>query len=246
MAKEFFKRHELKYLIPFEKYEALMTRLAPYTRRDRYGESGYYNIVSLYFESPEQKIYYETRDKLPFRQKLRLRGYNDLTSEDDVFLEIKQKHKKVVNKRRTKIKLKEAYHFIYEDLKREDLQYVDVSNQHILHEVHSFKSLYNLQPITVVSYDRQALHGVDDHDLRITFDYNLRCRSVDLHLENGPYGVHFVDPDWVILEVKVTHSVPFWLSKLLSELQCTKKSVSKFCSSIDLMNEMEEIVSQTY
>jgi SPX domain protein involved in polyphosphate accumulation len=203
-------------------------------RYDKFGDQGCYNIISLYFDSIDKKIYYETRNKLRFRQKLRLRIYDDAGLNDASFLEVKQKYNNVVNKRRTKIKLSDAYHFLdKKSLAYQDMY--DVSNPQILKEVHAFRSLYELEPKVIVSYDRQAFHGLYEDDLRVTFDYNLMCRDDNLSVEAGPQGANFVDKDLVIMEVKVTHSVPLWLTRLLSELECPKKSVSKFCTSIDLV-----------
>ncbi|WP_339147900.1 MULTISPECIES: polyphosphate polymerase domain-containing protein [unclassified Sutcliffiella] len=236
MALEIFSRYELKYLIPFDMYLKLVDEMQPYMRYDKFGEEGKYNIISLYFDSPDYKVYYETRNKLNFRQKLRLRVYNEVTMEDPAFFEVKQKYKNVVNKRRTKITLQDAYRY----LNQSDLslpQDLNISNPQTMKEVHSFRTLYQLQPEVVVSYDRQAFHGIYDEDLRVTFDYNLMCRSHGLRIENGPLGTNFVNPELVIMEVKVTHSVPLWLTRLLSDYRCKKQSVSKFCTSIDLMAE---------
>lgn len=235
MAKEIFSRYEMKYLIPFHTYEALVNELTPYMRYDRFGDEGKYNIVSLYFDSPDQKIYYETRNKLKFRQKLRLRIYDGAGLDDAAFFEVKQKYNNVVNKRRTQIKLRDAYQY----LSGADISELDISNAQIMAEVNNFKEIYDLQPEVIVSYDRQAFHGIYDEDLRVTFDYNLMCRSDDLHIENGPQGEHFVEPEQVILEVKVSHSVPLWLSRLLADFECPKKSVSKFCTSIDLSKRVQ-------
>jgi hypothetical protein len=236
LALEIFSRYEVKYLIPYNIYEKLVPYLLERMRYDKFGTNGYYNIVSLYFDSPDKKIYYETRNKLRFRQKLRLRVYEDATIEGPAFLEVKQKYNNVVNKRRTKIKLSDAYHYLQSGT-TDFMEGYDLSNPQILKEVHSFKSLYDLDPRIIVSYDRQAFHGLYEEDLRVTFDFNLMCRDDNLRVEDGPQGKHFVDPNLVIMEVKVTHSVPLWLTRLLSEFECKKQSVSKFCTSIDLMEE---------
>ncbi len=236
MAGEIFSRYELKYLISFDVYQALVERLQGKMVYDKYGDAeGKYNIISLYFDSPDQKIYYETRNKLRFRQKLRMRIYNSATLDDNAYFEVKKKYKKRVNKRRTSINLRDAYQYIYNQL--EPNQKISISNQQIFNEIDSFRNLYDLRPENIVSYDRQAFMGVTDPDLRVTFDYNLRCRKDDLRIEHGPHGYHFVDPNLVVLEVKVNHSVPLWLSRVLSELECPKKSVSKFCTSVDLLAE---------
>src|SRR5690606_22603766 len=111
---EIFKRYELKYLITFEQYLVLREHLLERMNCDTYGRDGKYNIVSLYFDSADSKIYYETRNKLPFRQKLRLRIYDTADADSTSFIEIKQKFKNVVNKRRTAIPLSQAYELLAE------------------------------------------------------------------------------------------------------------------------------------
>ncbi|WP_332695471.1 polyphosphate polymerase domain-containing protein [Halalkalibacter lacteus] len=243
MALEVFSRYEVKYLIPYHVYQQIVPYLLEKMRYDKFGKNGCYNIVSLYFDSDDKKIYYETRNKLRFRQKLRLRVYDHATLDGASFLEIKQKYNNVVNKRRTMITLRDAYHYL-DTGNTSHMDFYDLSNPQTLKEVDAFKSLYDLKPRVIVSYDRQAFHGLYEDDLRVTFDYNLMCREDELRVENGPEGKHFVDPGLVIMEVKVTHSVPLWLSRLLSEYECPKDSVSKFCTSSDL-TEKTSLSSRT-
>lgn len=246
MAIEVFKRYELKYLLHWDAYIAFRERLLPYMQYDTYGNAdGKYNIISLYYESEEKDIYYETMNKLPFRQKLRLRVYDQADLSSPSFIEVKQKFKNVVNKRRTVIPLNEAYSILSKPYDEQLIDQVESSNPQILKEALHFKNLYELKPATIVSYDRQALSGVleNESDLRVTFDYNLMCRTDDLRLENGPEGMYFLDREMVILEVKVSNSVPFWLARLLSEFNFTQQGFSKFCTSIDLLEQEKQFSS---
>lgn len=242
MAQEVFKRYELKFLLTRQEYAELRKAILPRMGYDTYGDpEGKYNIVTLYYESDDKKIYYETMNKLQFRQKLRLRVYDRVNRSDNAFIEVKQKFKNVVNKRRTMIPLGQAYDILSNPYSEDLIHSVDASNPQILREAIHFKDLYHLDPATVVSYDRQAFSGIEDSekDLRVTFDYNLMCRENDLALENGPDGMRFVDYDTVILEVKVSNSVPFWLARILSEFDFVKQGFSKFCTSIDLLEGKE-------
>ncbi len=241
MAQEIFKRYELKFLLTQAEYAMLREAILPHMGFDTYGNpTGKYNIVTLYYESDDKKIYYETMNKLPFRQKLRLRVYDNADLSSNAFVEVKQKFKNVVNKRRSVVPLGEAYQILAEPYNEELIQQVHASNPQILREALHFKDLYDLKPATVVSYDRQAFIGTaeNEKDLRVTFDYNLMCRADDLALEHGPEGLHFVDQDVVILEVKVSNSVPFWLTRILSDFNFSRQGFSKFCTSIDLLEEI--------
>lgn len=238
MAIEIFRRREQKYLITIEQYEELVFRMSPYMRPDKNGQKGKYTITSLYFESPDHKIYFETKNKLRFRQKLRLRVYDDTDIHGTAFFEVKQKHKNVVNKRRMILPLAEAYRYLDDDYIH-SLDEIETSNNQVLHEIDHYKNLFNLQPEMIVSYDRHAFHGIDDDQLRVTFDLNLRCRNGDLALEHGPYGMHFIDENLVVLEVKVNDSVPLWLTRILQDLHCEQRGASKFCTSIELLKQDE-------
>ncbi|WP_153721631.1 polyphosphate polymerase domain-containing protein [Sporosarcina cascadiensis] len=235
MAIEIFSRKEQKYLITRRQYRELLERIEPEMRNDKNGVDGKYSVTSLYFDNAEKGIYFETKNKLKYRQKLRLRVYDDADLNSTAFFEVKQKHKKVVNKRRMLLPLGEAYRYLEED-GQAGLDHYETSNSQVMKEIDYFRKFYHLRPEMVVSYSRHALHGLTDSELRITFDFDLRCRKEDLHIENGPYGDHFIDPDLVVLEVKVDHSVPLWLARILQELQCEQRSASKFCTSTELLS----------
>ncbi|WP_227394803.1 polyphosphate polymerase domain-containing protein [Jeotgalibacillus aurantiacus] len=234
MSIEIFSRREQKYLITKQQYLSLVEKMSPYMRADKNGIDGRYTVTSLYFDTPEQRIYFETKNKLRFRQKLRLRIYDDTDIDGTSFFEVKQKHNNVVNKRRMVLPLKDAYRYL-ERRSLQSLSDVQTSNWQVFKEIDHFKKLYRLRPEMVVSYDRHAFHCTWDADLRVTFDLNLRCRNDDLRIEHGPHGAHFIDSDLVVLEVKVTHSVPLWLTRLLQELECEQRSASKFCTSLELL-----------
>lgn len=234
MAIEIFRRKEQKYLITRSQYSRLVQMLSPFMRPDKFGIDGRYTVTSLYFDSSDHKIYFETKNKLPFRQKLRLRIYDYTDINGTAFFEVKQKHKKVVNKRRMLLPLKEAYNYL-DAHDKSNLEAYQSSNHQVFREIDYFRKVYHLQPEMVVSYDRHALHAIHDPNLRITFDLNLRCRNDDLFIEHGPHGENFIDPTLVVLEVKVSDSVPLWLTRILQQLNCKQRSASKFCTSMELL-----------
>ncbi|KIL49284.1 polyphosphate polymerase domain-containing protein [Jeotgalibacillus soli] len=236
MVLEIFNRREQKYLISRNQYELLVEQMGPYMRPDKFGVEGRYTVTSLYFENPEHRIYFETKNKLRFRQKLRLRIYDDTDIDGVAFFEVKQKHNNVVNKRRMVIPLAEAYRYLNNSSENLACSY-ETWNEQVMKEIHHFRRLYELYPEMVVSYDRHVFHSITDPDLRVTFDLNLRCRNEDLRIENGPYGENFIDQDLAVLEVKVKHSVPLWLTRILQDLECEQRSASKFCTSLELLKE---------
>lgn len=236
MAIEIFSRKEQKYLITRHQYSELTTELEPYTRNDKNGVNGRYTVSSLYFDNLHKDIYFETKNKVKYRQKLRLRVYGETEANMKAFFEIKQKHDKVVHKRRLTMSLGEANRYL-RAAGGESLSNYRVSNLQVLREIDYFRNFYKLRPEMVVSYDRHALHGQIDPNLRMTFDFNLRCRRDELDLARGAHGDFFIDPDLVVLEVKVDNSVPLWLARILQKLECEQRSSSKFCISTEMLTE---------
>ncbi|WP_040224626.1 polyphosphate polymerase domain-containing protein [Bhargavaea cecembensis] len=236
MAIEIFTRREQKYLITVDQYRQLLLRAGSRLRPDKNGKDGRYTVTTLYFDNDESTIYFEVKNRLKFRQKLRLRVYDTPGPDGKAFFETKQKNRKITHKRRTVLPLKEAYRYLREG-GAVPLEDFDTTNVQVLKEIDRFRRHYRLHPEMVVSYDRHALHQTDDPSVRVTFDFNLRCREEDLGVEKGPYGHHFVDPGLVILEVKVDNSVPLWLARVLQETGCLQKSESKFCTAHELLAE---------
>src|SRR5690625_6499577 len=96
---------------------------------DTYGNpEGKYNIVTLYYESNDKKVYFETMNRLRFRQKLRLRVYDQANLKSSAFVEVKQKFRNVVNKRRSLIPLGEAYEVLAEPYNESLIHQMDASN----------------------------------------------------------------------------------------------------------------------
>ena len=78
----------------------------------------------------------------------------------------------------------------------------------------------------MIIYDRLAYYQ-DNSDLRITIDMNPRYRIDNLNLHTSMDGAPLLENGGAILEVKVQHSVPLWLSAILSEGKIYKSSFSK-------------------
>lgn len=72
-----------------------------------------------------------------------------------------------------------------------------------------------------------AFSGIEQPELRITFDTNLRFRTDELDLRLGSHGAPLLTPDEVLMELKIPGVCPMWLSRLLSETGAFPTSFSK-------------------
>lgn len=211
-----FRRVEEKYMLTKEQYKEFFKLVGEYLERDEYYES---KICSIYFDSQNNDLLYNSIEKPIFKEKIRLRSYGipeDLFA--PVYLEVKEKYKGVVGKRRTKLRLGDFYEF-YDTGKCSDAQ--------IMKELKYYFDLYELKPYVFIGYDRYCYRGINEENLRITFDYNLRYRFDNLRLERGDSGDKILDDNFYIMEVKTLDAMPLWLTKCLSKLKLYPTSYSK-------------------
>jgi len=228
MAIEVFNRYENKYLLTDAAYRMLNRQLLEYMEPDDYNKQHeYYSITNLYYDTPSNTLIRHSLSKPKYKEKLRLRAYGTPTEGSQVYLEIKKKVFGLVNKRRTALKLHEAYDFVQSGV-QPDLQ--SYMNKQVLHEISYLMSQYELQPAVYLSYDRnrKAMFSKENQDLRITFDTNIRCRRHDLRLESGSYGEELLESGQWLMEVKAENTIPLWLSRLLSENRMYRTGFSKY------------------
>ena len=76
---------------------------------------------------------------------------------------------------------------------------------------------------------------MEDEQLRLTFDRNVRFRNQLLDLSLGSDGESLLDSDLCILEIKSLNSIPLRLSKALDELEIYPRSFSKYGKAYEMM-----------
>ena len=218
MAGSVFNRIEKKYLLCRPAYEALREALAPHMEEDEYG---LHTICNIYYDTPDELLIRRSIEKPVYKEKLRLRSYGIPQMDSKVYLEIKKKYDRVVNKRRIGLTLREAYDYIERGIRPDkDCQ--------ILRELDFFLRRYPLQKGLYLAYDRVALFGREDPEFRLTFDRNIRSRRQDMGLEKGDHGTLLLPEDCFLMESKVMGATPLWFSHLLSELRIYPVSFSKY------------------
>lgn len=226
MAIEVFNRYEKKYRIRDDTCQKLRERLSETMESDAHSRNGeFYTICNIYYDTPDNNLIRTSIDGAVYKEKLRLRSYGTVTPEDKVFLEIKKKYKGLVNKRRTKLELQEAYRYIQTKEKPPLQPYM---NGQVLQEIDYMLHRMTLEPKIFLSYDRCAMFGKDNKDFRITFDRNIRARRYDLGLQYGVYGEPLLPEDEWIMEVKMERTMPLWMAQLLSECGIYPAHFSKY------------------
>lgn len=228
MAIEVFNRCEKKYLLKKEQFEELSDRLCAYMVPDAYnGAAAFYPICNLYYDTPDHRLIRNSIEKPVYKEKLRLRSYGRPETADEVFVEIKKKYHGIVNKRRTAMRLEDAYAYLERDIKPPGSKTFRI-NQQVLEEIEYFKSFYPLEPKVYLSYERRAYFEQEDGDFRVTFDRNIITRRSDLKLESGSYGERLLPADVYLMEIKINRAVPVWFAQMISALKIYPVSFSKY------------------
>ncbi|MBB6731598.1 polyphosphate polymerase domain-containing protein [Cohnella zeiphila] len=226
MAIEVFNRYENKYLMDTKAFYAIYNRLMEYMELDAYNKDDkFYSISNLYYDTENHTLVRNSLAKPKYREKLRIRAYGVPAANAKVYLELKKKVFGLVNKRRTALKLHEAYEFVRCG---QPPAFREGMNRQVVGEIEYFLSRYELRPMAYLAYDRIAMFCKGNRDLRITFDTNIRSRRHDLKLELGDYGDQLMERGQWLMEVKAEKTIPVWLSKLLSELRMYRTSFSKY------------------
>lgn len=221
-----FERVEVKYLLRRDQYLELRKRLEGYAEVDQYGLT---NILNIYYDTQDYSLVRSSLEKPVYKEKLRLRCYNRPGEESLSFIEIKKKYKGVVYKRRTDMPYRKAKNYL-------DGRGMEQPQGQIGAEIEFFRTHYRgLAPAMVISYDRIAMAGIEDPELRITFDTNIRWRTKDMDLTLGGRGRDILEPGQVLMELKIAGSVPLELSRIFSELKIYQTSFSKYGRGFEIL-----------
>ena len=227
-----FERHEKKYLITEEVYQSLLKRLEEYMHPDQFG---LHTICSLYLDSDDYLLANRSMGKPDYKEKLRLRSYGLPQPDTTVYLELKKKLKGVTYKRRIPVSYETAERYMLLGESTEE-------RSQIMQEIDYFFRLYKPEPKILLFYERIALCGNEDEELRVTFDTNIRWRAHDLSLSQGDAGELILPPGMRLMEIKIADSFPLWMSQMLSEFKIYPASFSKYCTAYTrLQKEMHQI-----
>ncbi|HBQ87443.1 MAG TPA: molecular chaperone [Syntrophomonas sp.] len=227
MAIATFKRYEKKFLVNQAQYDAIFPVLSEYMRLDKFCKNDQeYTIYNIYYDTDNSSIIRHSLAKPFYKEKLRLRTYNtNISPKATVFLELKKKIDGVVTKRRATLTLAEAYNYLDHGIKPADRDYL---TGQVLNEIDYFRQISPVRPAAYISYDRQALFGLEDKEFRVTFDRNIISRCYDVSLEKGRFGKDLLFPGIYLMEIKVSRAFPLWLADLLATHGIYATSFSKY------------------
>ena len=187
-------RHEMKIEISKADFFELRLRLNAVMKRDANGDSGKYEIRSLYFDTPDDRALKEKIDGVNRREKYRIRLYNRNT--DFIKLEVKRKIANLTNKESCAID-RDRVQAILDG----DTAWMPLYGNALVRDLYDRMKYEGFKPKTIVEYTREAfLHEAGN--VRVTLDYDIRT---------GVNAQDFLKPDAV--------TVPVWDDRILLEVK---------------------------
>ena len=224
-------RHEIKYFIHRAQAAELRLLLRSNMVVDSNADdTGAYWIRSLYFDTLDNKDYYEKMIGYPIRKKIRLRIYS--VSSTNVKLEIKNKNNNYILKETVNISRQDANKLIHGDC-NSLLRY----NEKAANKVFAFMHRELYRPTVITDYEREA-YIYPFQNIRVTLDKNLRAAfgTYDLFREEISMMPVF-NKDVFVLEVKYDQMIPAFLQKVLSDFALQKSQISKYCLGRNILGK---------
>jgi hypothetical protein len=229
------QRFELKYLVNED--TALMVRdfVRSYLDFDEYsvGKPDYsYPVHSLYLDSDDLDLYWETINGNKNRYKLRLRYYS--THPDaPVFFEIKRRLNNCIMKQRGGVRQDCVAMLLMGHLPQ--MEHLVSKAPNHLTAIQNFCHLANnifAKPKVHIFYMREAYVSDDDQvrvtmDRRVLSEVNLGC-SIKTEMQEPTLGF----PNQVILELKFTNRFPDWFRELVRVFGVMQCGAAKYCESV--------------
>jgi SPX domain protein involved in polyphosphate accumulation len=221
-----FRRIENKYLLTDEQKEIILKRLAEKMSLDAYcSANGRYVVHNIYFDDEGDDVILRSLSSPLYKDKLRLRSYGGASPV--YFLEIKRKFQSDVYKRRVTLTAHECEDFLKQ--RRLPANSGEYCHDFILKEIAAFLREYPMiSPKVVLQYERVAfINRPSEAYLRATVDSSITARRRDFDI-NKLGGEDILGPRVSLLEIKISQSIPKWLSDLLNEAGTHRVGFSKY------------------
>ena len=217
-------RQEEKYPLNLQEAIQFSHRFSRLLMPDPYSVNGSYMVRSLYFDTVDDRDFFDKVTEQNLRRKIRLRVYSPDASAAK--LEVKQKNGSYQRKRSLTVSREDAQALI-------DGQYSVLLHypEEFAAELFAIMTTECYRPKSIVEYQRRAFMA-QENNIRLTFDAHICATesTMDLFSPNLPLNPVF-DADKVIFEVKYDRFMLGYIKEIISHVDRRSISSSKYCLS---------------
>lgn len=220
--KKYQYRHELKYVCTAAQLALIQARIHHLIDLDSHvGESGMYQIRSLYFDDYYNRCYYENENGTDPREKFRIRIYNGST--DKISLELKKKERGKTLKLSCPLTVEQCTILMRGEVLPDSKNYPQVLQKLLL-----LMKTTLMKPKIIVEYDRVPyIYRLGN--VRVTLDMNISSSNkIDTFLDRDIYKRPIMPAGQHVLEVKFDEYLPDYIYKTLQLDSLRQTAFSKF------------------
>lgn len=227
-------RHELKYVVDLKEAREFIKDISPYCDYDPHvGSTRSYEIASTYYDTRSFQFFIDREESVGYRRKIRLRSYNTDGNCEALFIEIKEKHKQFVAKKRINLRSKDVLSCgIPHDRLSLDVIANEMDDSAEAREILYLHKRLKLFPVIIIRYVREPLIPKFEDDMRITLDTRITAGGQFLHKYDPDTEKLIIDAGQGVLEVKSNRSIPLWLSSVLKRYAFVQTRYSKYCLGV--------------
>ena len=213
-------RHELKYIINQSDYLILKNRLSSLFSKDRHTNAhGEYRVRSLYFDDPYDKALLEKVSGVDYREKFRIRMYN----EDYNFIRLEKKIKRGGLSTKLSANLTQQQ---TASILQGKINWLKSSKDALLVDLYSKMQGTLLCPKTIVEYIREPFVFAPGN-VRITLDREIKTGIYNLNFfENLP--LLNTNEAFAVIEVKYDRYLPEIVSMAINMTGRQTTAFSKY------------------
>ena len=214
-------REEKKFLINIEDFLRLSHKLDQVMIQDEHNGVHGYIIRSLYFDTVYDRDYFEKAAGTEVRRKMRLRVYDP--NADFAMLEMKQKQGNSQFKRSLRVNREDGA-----SICRGDYSPLLKYGEPFAAECYGMMTARCYRPVTIVEYHRKAFIA-KENKIRVTFDNQIVATESCFDIFSPRLNMNPVlDKFDVVLEVKYNGFLLDYIRRLLSDVDRSEISVSKY------------------
>lgn len=230
------RRMEQKFLVSEDQAAVIAARLRRHLVLDRHSAprpDRSYDVHSVYLDSHALESYWSTLHRKKNRFKLRVRFYDDDSSQP-AFVEIKAKADGHTVKQRHPVPRHTLKGILSTNDRAAINPFAGVEDFSALEEfMQKVKSL-RAEPKLHVAYRREAYVSRNDNSVRVTFDREVRSEPVNtLRLTTEMGTPRLLCQDHVVIEVKCSGATPFWLTRLIAQMELNSSRFTKYVFGIE-------------
>lgn len=214
-------RHEFKYICSRAELEYIRCCLEGMLDYDEHTGPGHrYTIRSLYFDTYDNRCFYENENGIDPREKYRIRMYNQKT--DYMKLELKRKECGKTLKQSCEITEQQVEDIFRGRMRRKE------TNPSLLDRFMLESSMKLLRPVVIVEYDRVPF-VFREGNVRITLDMNIRSSSDVKNFLGGNLPFRYIQSaNQHVLEVKYDEYMPEFIKRFIQLENLQQTAFSKY------------------